>query len=1187
VEIGLRAFAAFALLGVAGQAAASVPPEVPQNRNYEIFSAVIYLSTAPTYFGEDVVASGGPSCLGYSQVYDFRQTLPPSLVPTARLDQYKQILQTSAGIYYAVSHGVPTRDFAVEIYQPGAAGANAAEAARNAYVNNRVAQVGDIYVYQTSDGANAIWARGALIQKSQMLANATHDISLHIGCHSFDAALAFVNSKHLVRNFAGSNQDILLDVYPSHPYDIANAVFNNMAGIRDDIGEGYKNATFAAGVLAAMKVYAPTNLQSDTAPPIPAASMRLYNAPRIVLSDVDQDVNGDSSYSRQLYHYNPYPTYPYNPNGTSPYPGPAGESTISDSSASIRIAFQFSEPMDTSWGNFVVELRFSDSTTQSVSGSWSTTELTDDTWTGTVTPTKEGQITVAVRARKKVCGSGLDTNNQELDTDGDGVSIANSHDTSTAFAVDSNSPSSSRENKKREPQPSVMSSSNCLVAVGGSLGGIESIAVTGPGMSSTATWTCGVNASTSAMLGPFCNLSEGSYATTITGCNGKQSVSSTTVVAGTFWARLAGQGDGDEEVSQAYCGEEQLRLGQSTFSLTYLGCNVSGFMVEMMCKQMANDVSSCGWYCTSGCCSIRSVRYDNPPFEGSWSVHSTTDSALPYGFKAEYGIEYAGQTCGLSLTFTDDEYDDQTNVSGTVSHAEVATGDPKVSPDGKMRYSSNIGGVSCAENSGNSGSLFAKIIQFLKSLSPLYRCAGSEVVFTSAIPINITDVVAQDVVVDTMTLALMRFDGTQWSSATVSSQEVSYDSGTRVVTASGTVLGTGLYGLFFVGIDTFAPTTTFALQGSSFTFDGATFISTDAYVIFVTTDPVINGFASQVATTYYRIDGASDDPFNVYATSVPLPIGPHVFEYKSVDWAGNEEPVSISTFIVTAGAALKTTAGFLTGGGLHLGYLDPVARVQIEARAENDYTLLVSSPDQTPMLAADNIGNIGLGTNLPQARLHISSPTLLNEAALSLRSGNPTSSTTSVQIAFGYNGEASMRHALVTQHGSSAEDNRMDFYIWNPTNDSTKTIATQNVLALQALAGGGGSMHVCPYGTPDVELEVSSGTATGGGIIRRAEAQTPSSLGFKSDVEYLKEKDQVQAYNDVLALKHVQFRYKGGGTMLKGLIYEEAPKSIRGRHNDILLDERLANVELALQEALKRLTKAQKRLRELEAGGRP
>jgi hypothetical protein len=154
---------------------------------------------------------------------------------------------------------------------------------------------------------------------------------------------------------------------------------------------------------------------------------------------------------------------------------------------------------------------------------------------------------------------------------------------SLAFTVDPNSSSQNRENKKRESQPSVMNSSNCLVAVGESIGGIESIAVTGPGMSSTATWTCGVNASTSAMLGPFCNLAEGSYATTIAGCNGKQSVSSTTVVAGTFWARLAGQGEGDEKVSQAACSAEILSLGQSTFSLHYNACNVAGYMVEMMC----------------------------------------------------------------------------------------------------------------------------------------------------------------------------------------------------------------------------------------------------------------------------------------------------------------------------------------------------------------------------------------------------------------------------------------------------------------------------------------------------------------------------------------------------------------------------------------------------------------------------
>jgi hypothetical protein len=71
-----------------------------------------------------------------------------------------------------------------------------------------------------------------------------------------------------------------------------------------------------------------------------------------------------------------------------------------------------------------------------------------------------------------------------------------------------------------------------------------------------------------------------------------------------------------------------------------------------------------------------------------------------------------------------------------------------------------------------------------------------------------------------------------------------------------------------------------------------------------------------------------------------------------------------------------------------------------------------------------------------------------------------------------------------------------------------------------------------------------------------------------------------QAFEDVRALKHATFRYKKTATgkkavgadepataVTRGLIYEDAPDSIRGAGKSIVLDQRVLNLELALQEA--------------------
>jgi hypothetical protein len=69
----------------------------------------------------------------------------------------------------------------------------------------------------------------------------------------------------------------------------------------------------------------------------------------------------------------------------------------------------------------------------------------------------------------------------------------------------------------------------------------------------------------------------------------------------------------------------------------------------------------------------------------------------------------------------------------------------------------------------------------------------------------------------------------------------------------------------------------------------------------------------------------------------------------------------------------------------------------------------------------------------------------------------------------------------------------------------------------------------------------------------------------------------------VAGLKHVRFRYKGAkGAKQRGLLFEEAPESIKTPANALSVDRRLLNAELAAQELLRRLATA-----EGEANGEP
>ena len=137
------------------------------------------------------------------------------------------------------------------------------------------------------------------------------------------------------------------------------------------------------------------------------------------------------------------------------------------------------------------------------------------------------------------------------------------------------------------------------------------------------------------------------------------------------------------------------------------------------------------------------------------------------------------------------------------------------------------------------------------------------------------------------------------------------------------------------------------------------------------------------------------------------------------------------------------------------------------------------------------------------------------------------------------------------------------------------------------------SIHVMASGIPDVELEVSDGSTTGGGTIHRAASAAHSLRELKSDIVYLTDTDCAEACDDVKLLKHATFRYlrnvhpvvdgaedrsqvtsrirDASLPLHTGIVYEDAPTSIRGPEGTVVIDKRIAVLEMALKHVIGRM----------------
>jgi hypothetical protein len=268
----------------------------------------------------------------------------------------------------------------------------------------------------------------------------------------------------------------------------------------------------------------------------------------------------------------------------------------------------------------------------------------------------------------------------------------------------------------------------------------------------------------------------------------------------------------------------------------------------------------------------------------------------------------------------------------------------------------------------------------------------------------------------------------------------------------------------------------------------------------------------------------------------------------------------------------------------------PRAALEVGMQTDDTYALKVSSVDGTSLLLLDRSAKAGLGVTPGSARLDVSGGADAGEVALELRAGNSTSAATSAQAAFG-GAVGSYRHSIRTSHvGTQSSGNAVDFYLWT-SSDAVYALGTSKVMAIQASSGTSmGGLQVDPSTvTVGAELVVSSRTVYGGGVILAGSAVSPPcSASLKADIVALGDADRAKAVLDVLALKPVTFRYRGdpGGQTRTGLILEDTPQSIRSAAGAVVFDERLMNLELALQAARSRIDAVKAEISRLERGRR-
>jgi IPT/TIG domain/Secretion system C-terminal sorting domain len=279
-------------------------------------------------------------------------------------------------------------------------------------------------------------------------------------CDSFGLGQTFIDSNK-VRNYIGFDGKLWYGL--GQGQEAASAIFDNMAGVKNDNGGIYANQPLEQLIPIAQEAmegyFLSPNIILNKEPVAPnAGNMRLYNAPRIVIADVKQDQDSNDIFEHLVYNFIiGGGIYPYNPASNTNYPsGGITEKDIA-TEGKLKVTLRFSEPMDKDFENFHVNLIGSDGAIINIPSTdvnWTSVNFPNNTWIGTVDiPDNfpDGETKVAIRA-KRASASELDIYYQELDLIGTGGPTLNTEDKSINFILDRKGPKITYLNPEETPR---------------------------------------------------------------------------------------------------------------------------------------------------------------------------------------------------------------------------------------------------------------------------------------------------------------------------------------------------------------------------------------------------------------------------------------------------------------------------------------------------------------------------------------------------------------------------------------------------------------------------------------------------------------------------------------------------------------------------------------------------------------
>ena len=263
----------------------------------------------------------------------------------------------------------------------------------------------------------------------------------------------------------------------------------------------------------------------------------------------------------------------------------------------------------------------------------------------------------------------------------------------------------------------------------------------------------------------------------------------------------------------------------------------------------------------------------------------------------------------------------------------------------------------------------------------------------------------------------------------------------------------------------------------------------------------------------------------------------------------------------------------------------PAAGLDVKASSQSAVAFIVKdSGSNTLIYLASATGNFGVGgTPGATARFHVKSESAGSNTGVRFENTSTATSANGVNVfllADGENNTGDLFIRMVSKNGGASEAN------WSngiDVSDAAKykfsysgTLGTADRVAISTH----GFFHVMPSGTPDVQLEVSDGSTTGGGTVHAASFAAHSSKKLKSDIRYLTTDEKKALYEDIKLLKPAEFRYLShkkvdSKTMVrdtkqplrKGLVLEDVPQSFRskGDAEAISLNDQIFILQAAVQ----------------------